>query len=200
MSSMRPFGWIVPPPSESRKSGAQSAAPEAAKQAMDFILDVYRIERVALDNDLLGTPEHLEMRQTKGKAVMDAFHAWLTAEQGRHPPRGAMGEAIGYALGQWDALTLFLTYQHLPIDNNASERALRVAALGRKNYLFVGHDQAGQNIAGLYSLVATCEVNGVKPFDYLADILPRLGTHPASRVDDLHPHRWKPAQPTAPPS
>ena len=49
-----------------------------------------------------------------------------------------MGEAIGYALGQWDALTLFLTDPHLPIDNNASERALRVAALGRKNFLFVG--------------------------------------------------------------
>jgi hypothetical protein len=91
--------------------------------------------------------------------VMDAFHAWLLEEQGRHPPRGAMGEAIGYALGQWDALTLFLTDQHLPIDNNASERALRVAALGRKNFLFVGTDEAGENLAGLYSLIATCEAN-----------------------------------------
>ncbi len=80
---------------------AQSAAPEAAKKAMDFILDVYRIERAALDADLLGTPEHVEMRQTKSKLVMDDFRAWLLAELGRHPPRGAMGEAIGYALGQW---------------------------------------------------------------------------------------------------
>ena len=61
------------------------------------------------------------------------FKAWLDAEQGRHLPKGPMGEAINYALGQWDALTLFLTDPHLPIDNNASERALRVAALGR-NY------------------------------------------------------------------
>jgi transposase len=127
---------------------AQSAAPEAAKQAMDFILEVYRIERAALDADLLGTAEHLEMRQTESKAVMEDVKAWLEAEQPRHPPRGPLGEAIGYALGQWDALTLFLTDPHLPIDNNASERALRVAALGRKNFLFVGTDEAGENVRG----------------------------------------------------
>jgi len=96
--------------------------------AIGFILDVYRIERAALDADLLGTPEHLEMRQTQSKGVMDEFRTWLVAEKNRHPPRGPLGEAISYALGQWDPLTLFLTDPHLPIDNNASERALRVAA------------------------------------------------------------------------
>ena len=178
---------------------AQSAAPEAANTAINFILDVYRIERAALDADLLGTPEHLEMRQTQSKAVMDAFKTWLVTEQGRHPPRGPMGDAISYALGNWDALTLFLTDPHLPIDNNASERALRVAALGRKNFLFVGNDEAGENLAGLYSLIATCEVNGVNPVAYLADILLRVQTHPASRIDELLPHNWKPpqAQPSA---
>jgi transposase len=178
---------------------AQSAAPEGAKTAMNFILDVYRIERAALDADLLGTPEHLEMRQTQSQPVMDDFKAWLVTEQGRHPPRGAMGDAISYALGNWDALTLFLTDPHLPIDNNASERALRVAALGRKNFLFVGTDEAGENLAGLYSLIATCEVNGVNPVAYLADVLLRVQTHPASRIDELLPHNWKPpaAQPSA---
>jgi transposase len=74
----------------------------------------------------------------------------------------------------------------------ASERALRVAALGRKNFLFVGTDHAGENLAGLYSLIATCEVNGVNPVAYLADVLLRVQTHPASRIDELLPHRWKP--------
>jgi transposase len=174
---------------------AQSAAPDAAKCAMDFILEVYKVERAALDNDLLGTPEHLEMRQSRSRAVMDEFKAWLEAEQPRHPPRGPMGEAIGYALGQWRALTLFLTDQHLPVDNNASERALRVAALGRKNFLFVGSDEAGENLAGLYSLIATCEANGVNPVEYLADVLLRVQTHPASRIDELLPHNWTPPSP-----
>jgi hypothetical protein len=136
------------------------------KRAMDFILEVYRIERAALDADLLGTPEHLAMRQTRSRAVMDEFKAWLDAERPRHAPRGPMGEAITYALGQWNALTLFLTDPHLPIDNNASERALRVAALGRKNFLFVGHDEAGEHLARLYSLIATCEANDVNPVAY----------------------------------
>jgi transposase len=100
------------------------------------------------------------MRQSRSRAVMDEFKAWLDVEQPRHPPRGPMGEAIGYAVGQWDALTLVLTDQHLPVDNNASERALRVAALGRKNFLFVGSDEAGENLAGLYSLIATWRQTG----------------------------------------
>jgi transposase len=174
---------------------AQSAAPDAAKRAMDFILEVYKVERAALDNDLLGTLEHLEMRQGRSREVMDEFKAWLDAEQPRHPPRGPMGEAIGYALGQWDALTLFLTDPHLPVDNNASERALRVAALGRKNFLFVGSDEAGENLAGLYSLIATCEANGVNPVEYLANVLLRVQTHPASRIDELLPHNWTPPRP-----
>ena len=171
---------------------AQSTAPELAKVAMDYILDVYRIERAALDADLLGTPEHLEMRQTQSSVVMEAFKAWLDLEQAQQPPKSPIGQAISYALGQWDALTLFLTDAHLPIDNNASERALRVAALGRKNFLFVGHDEAGENLAGLYSLIATCEANEVNPVEYLADVLLRVQTHPASRIDELLPHRWTP--------
>jgi transposase len=66
---------------------AQSAAPDAAKRAMEFILEVYKVERAALDNDALGTLEHLEMRQSRSRAVMDEFKAWLDAEQPRHPPR-----------------------------------------------------------------------------------------------------------------
>jgi transposase len=157
---------------------------------MDFILDLYRVERAALDADLLGTPEHLEMRQTRSRAVLDEFKVWLDAEQGRHPPRSPIGSAIAYALGQWKELTVFLTDVRVPLDNNVSERALRVCALGRKNFLFVGTDHAGENLAGLYSLIATCEANGVNPVDYLADVLIRVQSHPALRIDELLPHRW----------
>ena len=179
---------------------AQSTAPDLAKIATDYILDIYRIERAALDADLLGTPKHLEMRQTQSSVVMEAFKAWLDLEEARQLPKSPIGEAIGYALNQWSALTLFLTDPHLPIDNNASERALRVAALGRKNFLFVGHDEAGENLAGLYSLIATCEANGVNPVDYLADVLLRVQTHPASRIDELLPHNWTPPPRPAPPA
>jgi transposase len=177
---------------------AHSTAPGPAKRAMDFILELYKVERASLDADLLGTPEHLAMRDSRSSAIVGELKTWLESERGRHPPRSPIGVAINYALGQWNALTLFLTDAHLPLDNNASERALRVAALGPKNFLFVGTDEAGENLAGLYSLIATCEANGVNPVDYLADVLLRVQTHPAARIDELLPHNWTP--PTREPS
>jgi transposase len=138
------------------------------------------------------------MRQMRSSAVMAELKAWLEAEQPKHLPKGPMGEAISYTLGQWHALTLFLGDPRLPLDNNPAERALRAAALGRENWLFVGHDEAGENVAGLFSLIATSEANGVNPAEYLADVLVRVQTHAASRIDELLPHRRRPP-PTAPP-
>ena len=98
--------------------------------------------------------------------------------------------AISHALRSWRALTLYLKHPDVPIDNNASERALRVVALGRKNFLFVGDVEAGANLAVLYSLVATCEAVGVNPQAYLADVLMRVQSHPHSRIDELLPQSW----------
>jgi transposase len=74
----------------------------------------------------------------------------------------------------------------------ASERALRVVALGRKNFLFVFDEDKGANLAGLYSLVSTCELHEIDPVVYLKDVLLRIDTHPNSKIDDLLPDRWKP--------
>lgn len=169
---------------------ALGAAPEAARQALDLILDIYRVEHVARAQGIVRTPQHLEMRLTDGRTAMDRLHAWLVEHKELHPPKGPLGGAIRYALNQWDYLVRFLDDVRIPLDNNASERALRVVALGRKNYLFVGHEDAGDNLAGLYSLVATCEANDVDPVAYLTDVLIRVHTHPASRIDEILPHLW----------
>jgi hypothetical protein len=89
----------------------------------------------------------------------------------------------------WTELTRFLHDARIPPDNNRSEAALRIAALWRKNFLFVGNEQAGKNIAGVYALVATCESNGVNPVEYLRDVLLRI-SKPGTAFDDLLPHRW----------
>jgi transposase len=98
--------------------------------------------------------------------------------------------AIRYTLNLWDAMIHFVDDAKIPLDNNPAEAALRRVALGRKNFLFVGHDEAGDNRAGLYSLVATCEANGVNPLEYLADVLIRVNTHPNKQIDELPPHLW----------
>jgi len=138
---------------------AMRSAPEL-QEALDLILDVYRVEHKAMAAGIVRTPAHAELRRTEGKAAMDALHTWLITHKDNHLPTSAAGQAIGYALNQWSHLTVFLGLVHVPIDNNKSERMLRVLARGRSSYLFVGTDDAGQNLAILMSLVLTAELCG----------------------------------------
>lgn len=171
---------------------ALATAPVEARQALELILDVYRVEHEAKARNSVRTPEHLALRQTRSRTAMDRLHDWLVAEQPKHLPKGPLGQAIGYALNQWDRLLCFLDNVNVPVDNNASESALRVVALGRKNFLFVGDVEAGDHLATLYSLVATCEAHEIDPVAYLKDVIMRVDTHPASRIDELLPHKWSP--------
>ena len=171
---------------------ALASHPEA-QLALDIIRDVYRVEHEAKERGVARTSEHLAMRHARSKPLLDKLHTWLVEKKDSYLPKGGMGSAIRYALDNWTELTRFLDDVHVPPDNNRSEAALRVAALGRKNFLFVGHEDAGDNIAALYTLVATCEAHGVNPFEYLRDVLMRVSTHPASDIDALLPHRWAPA-------
>ena len=123
---------------------------------------------------------------------MDKLETFLSEQKPVHLPKGPMGKAIRYILGNWRELTRFLEDVRLPPDNNRSESALRIVALGRKNFLHVGDRIAGENLAGLYSLVATCEANGINPLAYLTDVLGKIGSHPNAKLDDLLPHKWSP--------
>ena len=105
-----------------------------------------------------------------------------------------MGEAVSYARSNWTALDRYLESSVLDIDNNASERALRTVALGRKNWLFAGSDAGGETAATLISLCMTCKTHGVDPWAYLRDVLDRISTHPHSRIAELLPNRWQAVQ------
>lgn len=171
---------------------AKSSAPAEAERALALILDIYRVEHEALALGIVRAPEHLALRQTRSSAALGAFATWLNDEQHKHPPKGPLGMAIQYAINQWLPLTRFLDDAAIPFDNNRSEGALRIVALGRKNFMTVGDEVLGENLAVLYSLVATCQANGRDPIAYLADVLIRIDSHPASDIDALLPHVWKP--------
>lgn len=167
---------------------ALSTAP-IAQEAIDIILELYLIERDADEKQLVGR-ERLKLRRRTAPTIRARLHEWLTTQKPRHPPKSPIGVAINYGLKRWDDLGRFLEDGRVPLDNNASERALRPIALGRKNYLFVGDVDAGTSIAGLYTLIATCEARGVNPFAYLADVIARVQDHPADRLDELLPGAW----------
>jgi transposase len=177
-----------------RKFFEASIKEPAANRALELIGAIYRIEHQARAQGVVRTQAHLELRQSCSAPLMDTLKQYLKEQRPHHLPKGPMGRAISYALNQWDALTKFLTDARIPPDNNRSERALRVVALGRKNFLFVGHKRAGENLAILYTLVGSCELNGINPYDYLVDVLQRVATHPAAQIEDLLPDRWRPEQ------
>jgi transposase len=110
------------------------------------------------------------------------------------PPRSSLGKAIAYTLDRWEEITLFLRDGGIEVDNNRVESIFRDVKLGLKNYLFVMSDLGGEALAGFYSLIMTCELHGINPQDYLADILVRLANgHPKSDIDSLLPWNWKPS-------
>ncbi len=162
----------------------------AAREILDLIVELYRIEHRAAERGLLGTEAHLLLRQTESKLIVDQIDEWVDAHQHDHHPKSYIAKAIGYAKNQRTALRQFLGDPKLPLDNNFSERSLRIFALGRKNYLFAGHAEGAQNLAILESVVATCRLHGVNPYEYIKDVLIRVQTHKASNIDQLLPWNW----------
>src|SRR6202042_587675 len=123
--------------------------------------------------------------------IFEQFYAWLEAELPKIRPKSPIGEAIQYALNHWVALMRPMQAGFLELDNGASERAFKPVALGRKNWLFAGSDKGGQTAAILMSLCTTCKDLKIDPQAYLRDVLDRISTHPARRVDELLPDRWE---------
>lgn len=171
---------------------ALASAPEA-QVALDLIRDIYVVEHQAREAGVAQTDVHAKLRWEKSLPIADRLYLWANGQKSLHLPKSNMGIAIRYTLRNWQALTRFIRDVRIPPDNNRSEAALRVVALGRKNFLFVGHEKAGHNLAALYTVVATCDANGVDPLAYLTDVLTRLDSTPADRVDDLLPQNWRPA-------
>jgi len=164
---------------------------DGARQVIELYKEVFAVEREAAQRGILRAPEHLELRRDRSRTAMEAIKSWCDKHLDDYTPKSPMGKAIGYIRNQWEPLTVFLDDVEIDPHNNISERLLRIIALGRKNYLFVGHEEAGQNSAMLCSILATCDLHDVNPQQYLADILLRVQDHPVAEIDDLLPHRWK---------
>lgn len=150
-------------------------------------------ELYAIEASIRGRPaqERQAVRNVQSRPLIEAMKSWLEAELGRIPGRGALAEAIRYALSRWPALCRFLDDGRIDLDNNPVERAIRPIALGRKNHLFAGSDGGAARWATAASLIATAKLNDVEPFAYLKDVLERMSNgHPMSRLDDLLPWNW----------
>ena len=173
--------------------------------AKAWVRRLYDVEDEAKELKL-SAAERQRLRQEKSVPVLAAFRQWLLAQKAQVLPKSPIAAAINYVLNQWEALKVYTTNGELAIDNNISERTLKLVGIGRKNWLFVGSDKGGRTAAVWYSFTATCKILKLDAFAYLRDVFERLPTHPAERLDELLPHRWqatraaKPETPAAEPS
>jgi transposase len=158
-----------------------------AEQALKYFAALYEVEREVHD---LTPAERRRLRQEKAVPIAVNFRAWLEAQRVRVPDGSATAKAIDYSLGRWEALTLYLDDGDVPCDNNWVENQIRPIAIGRSNWLFAGSLRAGKRAAAIMSLIHSARLNGHDPYAYLRDVMERLPAQPASRIDELLPHRW----------
>ena len=187
------------------KSATEVGCNAHARRKFDYALDtdpvraarmlvlwgrLYDIERKARDENY-SSVQLLEARQKQAMPILAEIKTALDEYKNQALPKSPIGKAVTYSLNQWEALNRYVDDPMLDIDNNLSERTLRMVVIGRKNYMFAGSEAGAWRAAIIYSLVASCKLNEIDPFRYFRDVLARVSTHPANKIDELLPGEWK---------
>jgi hypothetical protein len=176
---------------------AKEAQPSEAHEALAYIGRLYEVERAAKE---LTPDERLRLRLQRSLPLLAELRARLEQLRGAVLPKSPVGQAVGYVLPRWESFVRYCEDPALAIDNNLSERSLRPCAIGRKNWLFLGNDQAGRTAAVLYSFTMSCKANAVEPWAYLRDVIQRLAEATPDSPDELDrllPDAWLKTHPEA---
>lgn len=176
---------------------AQDTDPGRVLAAKAWMRKLYDVEDEAKEG---SSADRLRLRQERSVPLLTSLGQWLMAQKAQVLPKSPIATAINYVLNQWEALNRYTADGDLHIDNNISERTLKLIGIGRSNWLFVGSDQGGKTAAVLFSFTATCKHLKMDTFAYLRDVLERLPTQPPDRLDELLPHRWSAVRLLPPPA
>jgi transposase len=164
------------------------------------IQKLYRIESKAREGEL-DQSQREAMRKQESLPVLKTIKARLERDMSSVDilPSSPLGRAIRYTLTRWQGLLRYAEAGsgEVEIDNNPVENAIRPTAIGKKNWLFIGHPKAGQTSAIIYTMVENCRMWDIDPMEYLNDVLPRIMDHPKSRIAELLPRQWKQAREVA---
>lgn len=144
----------------------------------------------AIEDEVRGSPaeQRRAVRVERSRVIVDDLKPYLEARLRQVSAKSKLAEAIRYALGRWNGLTNFLDDGRIDLDTNTVERSIRPIALNRKNTLFAGSDEGGDNWAVIATLIENCKLSGINPHDWLTRTLVALANgHPANRLAELMP-------------
>lgn len=167
---------------------AKDEDPDGVKYVLTQIQRLYAVERQI---ETLDSQTRYDLRQKHSVPILKEMENWMEKKKARLIPKSLLSKAIVYSQNFWDRLCAYTQDGDYLIDNNPIENKIRPVALGRKNYLFAGSDEAAQNAAVMYSLLAACKINDVDPYKWLKDILEKLPDYKANKISDLLPANWK---------
>jgi transposase len=165
---------------------AKHSSPRDAHQILEWIRQLYGVEERARE---LSVDARREVRVAEAVPVLDRIGAHLAELEQRALPKSVLSKAVSYASNQWQALRRYTEDGRLSIDNNVSERTLRHQAIGRKNWLFLGSEQAGPRAAVLFTVLAGAKRHRIEPWTYLRELLLRLHDDDP-RLDEMLPDKW----------
>ena len=171
---------------------SQDAEPEAAKEALDCIGALYKVEDDIRKGVLEGQDKR-EYRQQHAKPLVDQFFDWHNEQLRRLDlvKSNPLSKALGYVNKREEELRVYLDNPSVAIDTNHLERGLRCIPMGRKNWMFCWTEEGAENVAVFQTLIMSCRLAGVDPYKYLVDVLQRISLHPARNTRDLIPRIWK---------
>lgn len=163
---------------------------ELTEYALSKFHDLYQIERSCKEQEL-SYDEIASLRQREAVPILEELHQWMVAQYKTLLPSAPIRSAIGYSLERWERLCYYTKDGMLNPDNNPVERSIRPVALGRRNFLFAGSHKGAQRLAMIYSLMGTCKINDINPYQWLKDILDKINNWPINRIHELLPYNWK---------
>jgi len=171
-------------------ANALDAGDLRAAHPLGIIKKMYKVEDAA-KKQRAGPDQVYRMRQEQSVPLLNELGKWIADNYNTERPTSPLAEAMGYTLRQWAALKRYTEDGRLLIDNGGVERAIRVVAMGRRNYLFAGSDTGGQRAAIAYTILGSCALVGINPWAYLRDVFEKLAAGwPMKRIEELLPAVW----------
>ena len=190
----RPFFALADIEASVRRKAEGKAPAPISPLALDVVRRIDRLFEIERAINGKSADERHAVRQELSRPLVAELEALLRADRPKLSRGSDLAKAIDYMLKRWPSFTRFLDDGRICLSNNAAERALRGIALGRKSWLFAGSDRGGIRAAAMYSLIVTAKMNNIDPQAWLADVLARIASHPAHRLDELLPWNWQHAR------